>query len=164
MFFLSVPLSNMAWAHGISVMFWTTISPEETFLLWEKTACLWGSQAHLGQFPLSGLGGWAWRPYCVPLTGSNHRDNLKLSKLIIRPKDWPQMKSFCNSGTLYQFLLSTSFSCHLLWNLLHLGCTRHCPLLHSHLQSVFLLGCSPLPFCLLKPCPNPNITFSRTFP
>lgn len=106
MFLLFVPLSNMAWAHGINV---TTISPEETFLFWEKTAWLRGSEVHLGQFPLSCLCGWAWRPYCEPLTGSNHREDLRLSNLIIKHKDWPQRNSSCNTGTLHQSLFQPPF-------------------------------------------------------
>lgn len=109
MFLLSVPLYNMAWAHGINVTFWTTVPPEDTFLFWEKTVWLRGSEVHLGQFPLSCLGEWTRRPYCEPLTGSNHREDLRLSNLIIKNKDWPQKNSFCNTGTLHHSLFQPPF-------------------------------------------------------
>lgn len=140
-------LYNMAWAHGINVTFWTTVPPEDTFLFW-------GRQSGFGFWSpprtVSTLLSWWMNPetllwainWVKPQGGSK-----TLKSHYQRQRLTSKELTFCNTGTLHPFLISTPFYLHLAtFSEICIQVVADIVLSCIHLQPVFLLKCSPLPF------------------
>lgn len=84
------------WAHGVNVTFWTIVSRENSPVLGEDSLVsgFW-NQLGIPSTLLSGC--MKVETLLYPSTGSNHREDLRLSNLIIKHIDWPQINSLFKS-------------------------------------------------------------------